>query len=59
MTVFINKKRGLKFNIPGEKDKVIKTTGIIVAVLLTVSVILAIFCAVEFFQTKHVTIEAG
>ena len=59
MTVFINKKRGLKFNIPGEKDKVIKTTGIIVAVLLAVSVILAIFCALRFFEAKHITIEAG
>lgn len=59
MTVFINKKRGLKFNIPGEKDKVIRLMGIIIAVLLAISVILAIFCAVTFFQTKHITIEAG
>ena len=59
MTVFINKKRGLKFNIPGEKNKVIRFTGIIIAMLLAVSVILAIFCALRFFEAKHITIEAG
>ena len=59
MTVFINKKHGLKFNIPGERDKVIRYTRVLITALLAISVILAIFCAVLFFQTKHVTIEAG
>lgn len=59
MTVFINKKHGLKFNIPGERDKVIRLTCVLITALLAISVILAIFCTVLFFQTKHVTIEAG
>lgn len=59
MTVFINKKHGLKFNIAGERDKVVRSTCVLITALLVISIILAIFCFVLFFQTKHVTIEAG
>lgn len=59
MTVFINKKHGLKFNIAGERDKVVRFTCVLITALLVISIILAIFCFVLFFQTKRITVEAG
>ena len=57
MVIKITKK--LKFYIPLEQEKAKKAAIATVAVLFALSLVMGITCAVLFFQTDRLTVEAG
>ena len=49
----------LKLNLPIERERALKATLVAVAVLLALSLVMGITCAVLFFETDRFTVEAG
>ena len=59
MTVYISKKRNIKFIIPIYRETAEAVLIRVILVLSAISLILAIVCPIMFFSTKRITVEAG
>lgn len=59
MTIYINKKKGIGFSIPVEKESAERVLRCVIAVFVALSVILGVACLIFALNYRWVTIEAG
>lgn len=59
MTIYINKKKGIGFSIPVEKESAERFLRCVIAVFVALSVILGVACLIFALNYRWLTIEAG